>query len=138
MNSNDIFVIEWQDPQTKTVLSVKYLKPWQWSDVVNALKEAEHYFKSIDHKAIIIHDQSKFPPEQSTIGAVKDLWGNLPLPPANLRACFVVNQSKNYMLEVAFDIVEKAFFRRTVTHFVYTMGEVEKMLEAFDLNSRNR
>ncbi len=124
MNSNNVFTIGWQDPETKTVLLVNYMNPWQWSDIVNALQQAEGYFRSIDHKAVIIHDQSNFPGEQSTIGAIKDLWGTLPLPPVNLQACFIVNPKKNFALELAFDVVEKAFFRRTVTRFVASLEEV--------------
>lgn len=131
MSSDDVFLIEWQDPNTKTILIVKYLKPWHWKNLADSLKEAEGYFKSIDHKAIIIHDQINFPAEQSTISAIKDLWGRLPLPPANLQACIVVNPKKNYMLEIAFDIVEKTFFRRKVTRFVTTLEEVQKIILSF-------
>lgn len=128
MNSNNVFLIEWQDQKTKTALVVKYINPWQWSDIIDALKQADGYFKSIDHKAVIIHDQSDFPVEQSTMDAIKDIWGRIPLPPANLQACFIVNPKKSYALEFVFEIVEKAFFRRIVTRFVGSLEEVSTHL----------
>ena len=126
--SNDMFAIDWQDPETKKIVMAKYLKPWRWVDTVAVFEEAAKYFKTVDHMAAIVHDQTQFPATQSTVGAIRDMWGRIPPPPKNLQVCIVVDPRKSNSLEVAFEIVERIAFRRTITRFVHTMQEADELL----------
>jgi hypothetical protein len=132
-NQNTSYALDWKNPQTKKTLVVKYLRPWRWEDVVGALLDAKDIFELVDHSVAIVHDQLDFPSEQSTIGAIRDLWGEMPPPPKNLRLCIVVAETKNNMLQIGFDIFEKVAFQKTITYFVDSMEEANKLLERYQL-----
>jgi len=133
MPNRNIYKLDWKNPQTKKALVVKYLGPWRWEDVVGALQEAKGIFELVNHSVAIVHDQLDFPSEQSTIGAIRDLWDKLPLPPKNLRICIVVAKTRNGMLEMGFDIFEKVAFRKSITHFVGSMEEANELLAMHQL-----
>jgi len=130
---NNTYTLDWKNPQTKKALVVKYLRPWRWENVIDALQEAKGIFELVNHSVAIVHDQLDFPSDQSTIGAILNLWGKLPPPPKNLHLCIVVAETKNSMLEIGFEIFEKVAFQKTITYFVGSMEEANKLLARYQL-----
>ena len=123
------FEFYWLDPQSEKVLVLKYVQPWKWSDAVGFAQDNVKMLNSIDYKFAMVHDFSLYPNETSSAGDIHDsLWAKAPPMPSNLVMSIVVSARMNILLEMGFEIVEKAMFRRKINYFVDSMEAAKTLL----------